>query len=120
MGAHSAITKNHHIDCTNSITIGRFSIVAGYRSQLLSHAIDMQLNRQHSEPIKIGEHCLVGTNCVILAGSVLPDYSVLGALSFLNKAHSEPWCLYAGHPAIYRKSIDANDAYFHRTNGYVV
>jgi acetyltransferase-like isoleucine patch superfamily enzyme len=120
LGDHAAITKNHHIDCTNSITIGPFSTIAGYRTQLLSHAIDLQLNRQHSQPIRIGAYCLVGTSCVILGGSVLPDHCVLGALSLLNKAYTETWCLYAGQPARRMKSIEATAAYFSRRHGYVV
>ena len=119
LGAHAAITKHHHIDCTNRITIGPYTTIAGYSSQLLSHAIDLQHNRQHSEPISIGAYCFVGTNCVILGGSVLPDHCVLGALSLLNKAHSEPWGLYAGQPARRLKSIDPSATYFNRTRGFV-
>jgi acetyltransferase-like isoleucine patch superfamily enzyme len=120
LGAHAAITKHHHIDATNRITIGPFTTIAGYRSQLLSHAIDLQHNRQHSEPITIGAHCFVGTSCVILGGSILPDHSVLGALSLLNKAHMEHWGLYAGQPARRLKAIDPDAAYFSRLQGYVV
>jgi hypothetical protein len=120
LGAHSAITKNHHIDCTNCVSIGPFTTLAGYHSQILSHSIDLQHNRQHSEPITIGAHCFVGTACVILGGSVLPDHSVLGALSLLNKSHAESWSLYAGQPARRVKSIDPGAAYFRRTRGYVV
>jgi UDP-3-O-[3-hydroxymyristoyl] glucosamine N-acyltransferase len=120
LGAHAAITKNHHIDCTHRVSIGPFTTVAGYRSQLLSHSIDLQHNRQHSEPITIGAHCLVGTACVILGGSVMPDHSVLGALSLLNKPYSEAWSLFAGHPARRIKAIDSEAAYFHRRQGFVV
>lgn len=120
IGAHTAITKDHHIDCTNRITIGPFTTIAGYRSQLLSHSIDLQNNRQHSESITIGAFCFVGSNCVILGGSMLPDHCVLGALSLLNKAHSESWCLYAGQPAERRKAIDPSAAYFSRSSGFVV
>lgn len=120
LGDHSAITKSHHIDCTNSISIGSFSTIAGYRSQLLTHAIDLHNNRQHSEPITIGSHCFVGTACVILGGSALPDHSVLGALSLLNKSLSEPWTLYAGQPARRLKTIEPSSAYFTRTVGFVV
>jgi acetyltransferase-like isoleucine patch superfamily enzyme len=102
------------------VSIGAFTTVAGYRSQLLSHSIDLQQNRQHSEPITIGAHCFVGTACVILGGSVLPDHSVLGALSLLNKPHTEPWSLYAGHPARWMKAIDSQAAYFNRSQGFVV
>jgi acetyltransferase-like isoleucine patch superfamily enzyme len=118
LGEHSAITKNHHIDCTNLISIGPFTTIAGYHSQLLSHSIDLQHNRQHSEPITIGAYCFVGSNCVILGGSVLPHHSVLGALSLLNKVHSQPWSLYAGQPARRLKAIEG--AYFSREQGYVV
>ena len=120
LGAHAAITKNHHIDCTNRITIGPFTTIAGYHSQLLTHSIDLQHNRQHSEPITIGAYCFVGSNCVILGGSVLPDQCVLGALSLLNKPFSESWSLYGGQPARRLKPIDANAAYFSRLEGFVV
>ncbi|WP_254943897.1 acyltransferase [Cyanobium sp. AMD-g] len=120
LGAHAAITKDHHIDCTNCVTVGPFTTIAGYRSQLLTHAIDLQHNRQHSEPITIGAYCFVGSNCVILGGSVLPNHCVLGALSLLNKPLAESWCLYAGQPARRCKSIDPDSAYFSRSQGYVV
>ena len=119
LGEHAAITKHHHIDCTNRITIGPFTTIAGYRSQLLSHSTDLQHNRQNSEPIEIGSYCFLGSNCVILGGSVLPDHSVLGALSLLNKLHREPWGLYAGQPAEWRKAIDHSAAYFSRCRGFV-
>ncbi|MFN9645263.1 MAG: acyltransferase [Cyanobacteriota bacterium] len=120
LGAHAAITKNHHIDCTSRVSIGPFTTLAGYHSQILSHSIDLQHNRQHSEPISIGSHCFIGTACVILGGSVLPDHCVLGALSLLNKSHDESWSLYAGQPARRLKSIDPGAAYFSRHQGYVV
>ncbi len=119
LGAHAAITKHHHIDCTNRVSIGAFTTIAGYHTQMLSHAIDLQHNRQHSEPITISPYCFVGSNCVILGGSVLPDHSVLGALSLLNKALTDPWSLYAGQPARMVKPIDQAAAYFSRTVGFV-
>jgi len=120
LGDHASITKHHHIDATNRIMIGAFSTIAGYHSQLLSHSIDLHNNRQHSEPIKVGNHCFVGSNCVILGGSVLPDHSVLGALSMLNQPFSEPWSLYAGQPARHCKPIKKAAAYFSRTEGFVL
>jgi len=120
LGDHASITKHHHIDCTNKVSIGPFTTIAGYHTQLLSHSIDLHLNRQHSEPIEIGAHCFVGSNCVILGGSLLPDHCVLGAQSLLNKAHTESWSLYAGHPASRRKTIDREALYFKRQTGFVI
>jgi len=119
LGAHSAITKDHHIDCTSLIEIGAFTTIAGYRSQLLTHSIDLQESRQHSEPIKIGDYCLVGTDVVILGGARLPSYCVLGAKSLLNKAFDEEWSLYAGVPASKKGEIPRDLKYFGRDTGFV-
>lgn len=85
IGKESAITKNHHIDCTNRIKIGDFVTIAGYRSQFLTHSIDVYKNRQDSHPITIDDYCFVSTSVVILGGATLPAYSVLAAGAVLAK-----------------------------------
>jgi acetyltransferase-like isoleucine patch superfamily enzyme len=119
VGDHAAITNRHIIDCTNSVSIGRFSTFAGFRSQILTHSIDLESCRQSSAPISIGVYCFVGTDCVLLGGSALPDYSVLGAKSLLNKRYEETCCLYAGVPAKPVKKLDSSYNYFSRTTGFV-
>ena len=119
MGEFSAITKYHHVDCTSLIEIGRYSTVAGYHSQLLTHSIDVFENRQDSAPIYIGEYSFIGTNVVILGNSSLPSRSVLGAKSLLNKKYSDEWMLYGGVPAKAIQKIPANAKYFTRTEGFV-
>jgi acetyltransferase-like isoleucine patch superfamily enzyme len=120
VGQHSAITKNHHIDCTNSINIGKFTTVAGYYSQLLTHSIDIIDGRQHSSPITIGDYSFLGTNVVLLGGAVLPSYSVLGAKSLLNKAFNETHTLYGGVPAKPLQALPRDAQYFTRLTGFVV
>lgn len=119
MGEHSAITKNHHIDCTNIIQIGNFVTVAGYASQLLTHSINIELNIQDSNPITIGDYCFVGTASTILGGSVLPDCSVLGANALLNKNFTIPYRLYGGNPAKEIKELSKDYKYFNREVGFV-
>lgn len=119
LGDESAITKNHHIDCTNTITIGRFVTIAGYQSQLLTHSINVFDNRQDSKPITIGDYAFVATNVVILGGATLPAYSLLGAKSLLNKEFQEEWKLYAGVPAKPVKEIPSDALYFKRDTGFV-
>lgn len=116
---YAAVTKKHHLDCTNSIEIGAFSTVAGYDSQFLTHSINVMDNRQDSAPIRIGDYTFVGTNVVVLGGAVLPDYCVLGAKSLLNKAHEEKWKLYGGVPARPLSNLPADAKYFTREKGYV-
>lgn len=115
----ASVTKNHHLDCTNTIEIGAFSTIAGYDSQFLTHSINILDNRQDSSPIKIGDYTFVGTNVVVLGGAVLPDYCVLGAKSLLNKAYTEKWKLYGGVPAKVLSTIPADAKYFSRENGFV-
>ena len=116
---HSAITKHHHLDCTDRVEIGGFTIIGGYGSQLLSHSIDLENNRQDAAPISIGRYCFIGTAVVVLGGARLPDRSVLGAKALLNEAFEQPGWLYAGVPARPVKALNETNAYFHRKEGFV-
>ena len=120
VGEHSAITHRHLLDCTNAVEIGRFTTFAGFQSQILTHSIDIENNRQASAPVRIGDYCFVGTNSVLLGGSVLPDYCVLGAKSLLNKALTETYQLYGGVPAQPIKKLSPESKYFTRSEGFVV
>jgi acetyltransferase-like isoleucine patch superfamily enzyme len=120
VGEHSAITHRHFIDCTNSVTIGKFSTVAGLQSQIMTHSVDIAKNRQTSQPVRIGDYCFVGTNCVILGGSVLPNFCVVGAKSLVNKSFTESYQLYGGVPARPIEQLSPECKYFQRTEGFVV
>ena len=119
IGEHSAITKNHHIDCTSTITIGNFVTIAGYNSQLLTHSINILENRQDSSPIIIGDYCFVSTNVVVLGGAHLPSCSVLGAKAMLNKKMNQEYCLYGGIPAKFINEIPKTAKYFNRSTGFI-
>lgn len=117
LAAHSAITNRHLIDCTNTVNIGQYSIVAGFRSQILTHTINFDNSTQSSAPISIGEYCFIGTGSIVLKGSKVPNYSIVGALSLVNKSFDQEWCLYAGTPARKVKLIDRSLPWFHRPQG---
>jgi acetyltransferase-like isoleucine patch superfamily enzyme len=119
LGTHGAVTKGHHIDCTDRVEIGAFTILGGYRSQLLSHSIDFAENCQAAAPISIGDHCFIGTAVVILGGAKLPPRSVLGAMSLLNRAFGDPGWLYAGSPARPVHALPPDGKYFARDTGFV-
>jgi acetyltransferase-like isoleucine patch superfamily enzyme len=116
---HAGISSRHFIDCTARVRIGAFATVAGFRSQIITHSIDLEANRQSAEPIDIGEYCFVGTNSVLLGGSSLPHHSVLGAKSLLNKKYDSPFQLYAGVPAKPIKQLSPELEYFRRKEGFV-
>jgi acetyltransferase-like isoleucine patch superfamily enzyme len=119
VGRHSAITNRHLIDCTSAITIGEYSTVAGFGSQLMTHSIDIVQNRQRSLPITIGDYCFIGTDCVLLGGSTIPDFCVVGAKSLVNKSFTETYQLYGGIPARPLEKLSPDCGYFRRTEGFV-
>lgn len=116
---HAAVTNRHLIDCTSKVEIGAFATMAGFASQILTHSIDLERNRQGSAPVTIGRFCFLGTNCVLLGGAQLPDFSVLGAKSLLNSAPSQTHTLYGGVPARPLKALPESFAYFTRSRGKV-
>lgn len=120
LAAHAAITNRHIVDCTDRICIGAFATVAGFRTQLLTHSINLETCRQEARPIHIGAYCFVGTACTVLGGANLPDCCVLGAHSLLNKVFTETHRLYAGVPAEERRVLAEDLAYFKRKTGVVI
>ena len=116
---HAAITHRHLIDCTDRIVVGEYSTVAGWRSQILTHAIDIRLSRQSAAPISIGRYCFVGTGVIILKGACLPDFSILGAGSVLADAMADGFMLYSGVPAVATRPLDRESGYFQRARGFV-
>jgi acetyltransferase-like isoleucine patch superfamily enzyme len=120
LGRSAGITSRHFVDCNGGVYIGDFTTVAGIRTQILTHSIDVYNNRQDAKPIRIGKYCFVGTGCILLPGSELPDYSVLGAGAVLTKAHTKPGCLYAGSPAKEVKELDVDVIPYFKRDKHVV
>ncbi len=116
---HAAITSRHSIDCTDTIIIGSFSTIAGARSQLLTHSINLALGKQECSKIIIGKYNFLGTNCVILKGCETNDYNIFGASSLLNKKYIDKYILNGGIPAKQIKTLPEDWKYFTRTIGSI-
>lgn len=116
----ASLTSRHIIDATNTVTIGEFATVAGFRSQILTHGIDVASNRQRSAKIVIGENSMIGTGAIILKGSRIPSRSIVAAGSTFRGDGGEPGGLWSGVPAQRVGEMDINSQYFHRRNGHVL
>ena len=117
-----SITSRHFIDVNGGVYIGKFTTVAGLRTQILTHSIDILENRQDAKPVKIGDYCFIGTNCILIKGATIPDYSIIGAHSLVNKNLKDEYSLYGGVPARKIKSFKdekKQPKYFSRENGFV-
>lgn len=51
------------------------------------------------QPIIIGNHVWIGSRSTILKGAIIPDNTIIGVNSLVNKELPEGNCIYAGSPA---------------------
>lgn len=49
-------------------------------------------------PLKVGDHCIIGSGSVVMPGCTLHTGAAVGALSFVKKS-LEAWTIYGGVPA---------------------
>lgn len=116
---HSSVTNRHYLDCIDKIHIGAFTTVAGFRSQILTHSLDLKEARQSCAPVSIGRYCFVGTGAIILGGASLADHCVLAAGSMLRSAETQEYCLLSGVPAVKVRDLERDWKYFQRTDGFI-
>ncbi len=110
----AGITRRHLVDCSNTVRVGRYALIAGYSTQILTHAIDLHEGRQGTRRVVIGEASMVGTRCLVLGGAVLPAFSALGAGSTLRSAFEETHRIYSGVPAKAVADVPRDAKFFKR------
>jgi acetyltransferase-like isoleucine patch superfamily enzyme len=117
VGDNAAITSRHYIDCSGGVDIGRFTVLAGVRSTILTHQVDTLRSEQTLQGVTIGSYCLVGSNVDIVPGAHIPDRSVIAMGSVVAGTLEEQGSLYAGVPARRIRST-GNGEYFRRKAGF--
>ena len=61
----------------------------------------------YAENIKIGKHCWIGLNCIILKGTQIAPHTVVAAGSICTSSYLRENCIIAGNPArIVKQNID--------------
>lgn len=117
VGPHAKIMSRHQLDCSACVTIGEFSSLAGTESRVLTHSVDLTINAQTAEPVRVGERAFVASRALLLGGARLPDRSVLAAGGVLARAKDDdpPSGLYAGVPARWAREVSG--AWFGRSEG---
>lgn len=119
LGTGAAITSRHLLDCSDSIEIGAFSIIAGYRSQILTHSIDIVSGRQMANPVHIGERCLIGSGTIVLPGVEVADHVIVAAGAVVRGSLTHSFALYGGVPARLIKKVDSTAEFFNRLRPFV-
>lgn len=86
---NAKIGVKHLLDMTDSITIGRNSMLAGADTQIWTHNF---IFAKHSSEIAredaavtIGNNCYIGARCTIMAGVTVSDAITVGAATCVAK-----------------------------------
>lgn len=91
----------------SSIVIGKGTwIASGVGIIASNHDIRNPDERQHGQPVILGEKCWIGMNAVILPGVSLGPHTVVGAGAVVTKSFPEGYCVIAGNPAKFIKAIE--------------
>lgn len=109
LAPESGITSRHYLDCSGEIRIGTFGMVAGVKSVLQSHELDLRRNEATIGRISIGEYAFTATRVVVVKDAHVPPRSVLSAGSVMLRGDT---CgkegVFSGNPARFVK--DFSDA----------
>lgn len=118
LGAHSAITSRHYLDCSGGISIGKYSTVAGVRSTFVTHGINWKSNAQSIKPITVGAYCLLSSNVNIAPGALIEDKVVIGMGSTVaGRVGPEGSLQVGGRAGVVKQGLEGR--YFRRLLGAV-
>lgn len=100
VGDHVGIADGVTIYNMDLIRIGSYSVISqGAHLCGGSHDYNSSNFQLYAKPIVLGEHVWVCAEAFVSLGVSIPDGVVIGARSLVIKSISDPWTVYAGHPA---------------------
>ncbi len=119
LGRGSLIATWHLVDCTDMVEFGDFVGMAGARSQIITHGVDIMRMRQVCSPVTIGAHSMLATGVIVMKGVTIAPCCIVGAGSVVMKSIKEPHSMVAGNPAEFVRALPPSAAFFRRTQAVV-
>lgn len=100
LGTFPGVSPNVYIAANNGIEIGDFTSI-GPSVSLISANYDTYNKGivQEGLPMKIGNHCWLGSHIVVMPEIVLGDFTMVGAGSIVTKSFPDGYCVISGNPA---------------------
>jgi acetyltransferase-like isoleucine patch superfamily enzyme len=114
LGRHAMITVAHEIDCSDRVELGDYSSIAGFRSTILTHSLNLVLDRFVTAPVEIGSRSAVMTGCTLLSGTRVPARSIISAGSVITTRLTHELTLYRGNPAEPVRTLPDTLGFFNR------
>ncbi len=113
------VTTRHIVDCSDTVTLEELAAVAGIRSTVFTHSIDLVRNHQRTGRVRIGARAAVLSNSVVLPGTVVPARSIVSAGSVVNTVLTKENVFYRGNPAVEVRELPDSLAFLNRTSSTV-
>ena len=100
-------SPGNYIEASNGIFIDDYTNI-GPNVGIISANHNLVDNAIHEPalPIRIGKFCWIGMNAVVLPGTVLGDFTIVGAGAVVTRSFSEGYAVVAGNPAVIIKQLD--------------
>jgi hypothetical protein len=119
LGRGSNIANWHLVDCTDRVEFGDFVGLAGARSQIITHGIDIIRMKQSCSPVTIGSNSMLAAGVIVMKGVTIAPCSLVGAGSVVIKSIREPHTMVAGNPAEFVRTLPSTAKYFSRTESVI-
>ncbi|MCC5877268.1 MAG: acyltransferase [Candidatus Sumerlaeia bacterium] len=108
-GTYPGDSPHCYIQAINGIIVGDYTNL-GPGVGLISANHDPNENNRwvKGPPIRLGRHCWLGMNSIILPGVTLGDHTIVGAGAVVTKSFPEGHCILAGNPARKLRDLEKN------------
>ena len=114
MGPYSQIASYHYIDCVDTLELGPHAVIAGFKSTVLTHSIDIVRDKYVTGPVVLGPYAGVMSGCMLLAGTRIPARCIVSAGSVVTTRLTQEYTLYRGNPAEAVRALPKTLGYFKR------
>ena len=108
------LTNAHEIDCADRVELGEYASLAGFRSQILTHSLNLVRDRFEAGPVEIGAHSAVMSGCILLSGTRVPPRCIVSAGSVVTTKLAAELTFYRGNPAEPVRALPDTLKFFHR------
>lgn len=119
LGRGSTIVNWHLVDCTDRVEFGDFVGLAGARSQIITHGIDIMRMKQSCSPVMVGSNSMLAAGVIVMKGVTIAPCCLVGAGSVVTKSVREPHTMVAGNPAEFVRKLPPTAKYFSRTESVI-
>lgn len=114
MGEYAIITVGHELDVTDRIELGKQAAIAGFRSAVLTHSLNLVNDKFVTGKVTLGDYGVLMSGCTMQSGTNVPARSVISAGSVVATRLKAEQTFYRGNPAEAVRELPDRLAFFHR------